>query len=144
MPSCYVFDLDGTLANLEHRLHYIEGEKKDWPGFFQACDGDSLIEPIARLWWDLSPSNRIIMSGRSDEVRDKTEAWLKIQNLVPAALYMRKEGDYRADHVVKAEMMNQAKADGWEPKLIVDDRRPVVEMWRAHGFTVLHCAEGEY
>ena len=144
MGPCYVFDLDGTLANIEQRLHFIQGEKKDWRGFFQACSDDVPIWPIRQLWLDLFPAARIIVSGRSDEVRDKTEAWLHRYGFNPVCVYMRKEGDYRPDHVIKAEIMNQVKADGWEPVLIVDDRRVVVEMWRSNGFTVLHCADGEF
>ena len=25
-----ICDIDGTIANIEHRLHYIKGQKKDW------------------------------------------------------------------------------------------------------------------
>jgi len=33
----YIFDIDGTLADVSHRLHYITGETKDWDAFFAAC-----------------------------------------------------------------------------------------------------------
>lgn len=36
-----VFDLDGTLADGDHRLHHITGETKDWRAFFAACGDDS-------------------------------------------------------------------------------------------------------
>ncbi len=35
-----LFDLDGTLANIDHRLHFIKQENKDWDGFFKACSAD--------------------------------------------------------------------------------------------------------
>lgn len=35
----YIFDLDGTVADLTHRLHFITGETKDWDGFHGACFG---------------------------------------------------------------------------------------------------------
>lgn len=31
-----VFDLDGTLADCEHRIHHITKEPKDWRAFFEA------------------------------------------------------------------------------------------------------------
>lgn len=41
MRPLYIFDLDGTLALIEHRLHFIQGPKKDWRGFFGAVGDDS-------------------------------------------------------------------------------------------------------
>ena len=32
-----VFDLDGTLADVRHRLHHIEGRRRDWDAFFSAA-----------------------------------------------------------------------------------------------------------
>lgn len=37
MKSVYVFDIDGTLADLTHRLHHIQKQPKDWDAFFDAC-----------------------------------------------------------------------------------------------------------
>jgi len=34
--NVYVFDLDGTLANIDHRLHFIKTKPKNWPAFFEA------------------------------------------------------------------------------------------------------------
>lgn len=28
-----IVDIDGTVADLRHRIHFIEGEKKDWDSF---------------------------------------------------------------------------------------------------------------
>jgi hypothetical protein len=36
---CYLFDLDGTLADCTHRLH----RRKHWRAFFAACTADSPI-----------------------------------------------------------------------------------------------------
>ena len=38
-----VCDIDGTIANLSHRLHFIqpeEGGKKDWDSFFAGVSDD--------------------------------------------------------------------------------------------------------
>jgi hypothetical protein len=144
-----VFDLDGTLANIEHRLHFIEGDKKDWRAFFAACGEDSVIEQVVRLTDDLADGgvgkyDIVIVSGRSDEVRDRTETWLFDHNISYGALYMRKAGDHRPDHVLKRELLDIMLADGWEPILFVDDRKQVVDMWRSLGYTVLQCAEGDF
>lgn len=146
MGNCYVFDLDGTLADIEHRLHFIQGETQDWRGFFAACGDDTVIEPVSRLLRHLAGvSNIVILSGRSDECRGATKAWLHKHELVYDMLYMRKEGDHRPDHEIKLEMLDQMKNDGYEPILFVDDRsKTVVDMWRAQGFICLQCQPGEF
>jgi hypothetical protein len=151
MKQCYVFDLDGTLANIEHRLRYIKGEPKDWRAFFAACGGDSLILPVAHLYnacrfsgCEDAEKYVVIVSGRSSECREATEAWLAHHGLTPAALYMRKAGDHSPDHQCKARILKQLLADGWEPILFVDDRKQVVDMWRSLGYVCLQCAEGDF
>ena len=37
MSAFYVFDLDGTLADLTHCRRFVEREPKDWRSFFAAC-----------------------------------------------------------------------------------------------------------
>lgn len=100
-----VFDLDGTLANCEHRRYLVDPakdqnaweyshddwrlldkygspctEKKwkpDWDAFYEACDRDEPIFPI----WDIFNTqvqwqDCQIWSGRSESVREKTIDWL--------------------------------------------------------------------
>lgn len=49
--SFVVFDLDGTLSNIDHRLHYIQRppSEKDWAAFFAACENDLPIGPMIRV-----------------------------------------------------------------------------------------------
>lgn len=140
----FFFDLDGTLADLSHRLHFIEGEEKDYKSFFAACSDDKPIWPIIELCHALQNEHIIILSGRSDECRNQTKLWLNKYVPYYDALYMRKEGDHRLDVVVKKELMDQAIADGWVPILIVEDRQQVVDMWRSLGYTCLQCTSGDY
>lgn len=56
---------------------------------------------------------------------------------------MRAAGDYRQDAIVKAEILEQILADGYEPFLVVDDRPQVVDMWRSYGIVTLQCAAEE-
>lgn len=149
---CYVFDLDGTLADLSHRLHHIQGDKKDWRAFFAAVAGDEPIAPMVELFRTIRHSSEhsyvgtpvVIVSGRSDECRDQTEAWLDRHELYASALYMRRAGDHRPDDIVKKELLQQMLAEGYRPILFIDDRKRVVDMWRAEGFTCLQCAPGDF
>ncbi|WP_227254813.1 c-type cytochrome [Frigoriglobus tundricola] len=49
MTKAVIFDIDGTLADLTHRLHHIRNGSHNWDGFFPACGNDSVIEPIRDL-----------------------------------------------------------------------------------------------
>jgi hypothetical protein len=40
--DCYVFDIDGTLADLAHRLRHIERRPKSW----RACRHLSNVKPV--------------------------------------------------------------------------------------------------
>lgn len=145
MKPLYIFDLDGTLALIEHRRHFVEGEKKDWPGFFAACVDDVRNEPVIRTLFNLSISAEIwIWSGRSDEVRAQTENWLHNNGIIHK-LRMRKAGDHQPDTKLKASWIADFSAEERARLVAVfDDRSSVVEMWREHGIPCFQVARGEF
>jgi hypothetical protein len=59
-------------------------------------------------------------------------------------LYMRRDGDHRPDDIVKREMLQQMRVDGWSPIMAFDDRNQVVEMWRANGVPCAQVASGDF
>lgn len=134
-----IVDIDGTLADLTHRLHFLE--KRDYDGFYGALSKDkvklNIVETVVNL--GMLKSNRIILcSGRPDTYRQETSDWLLVEaGLTCEALYMRAAGDYRKDHIVKAELYDKMLADGYEPSLVIDDRPSVIAMWREKGLDVL-------
>ncbi len=142
--DCYIFDIDGTLADLTHRLHYIQKHPKDWDSFFAACVHDTPIPHIVTLAKCL-PLPIVCVSGRSDVVRIETDYWLRVKaGLAPAALYMRKGGDRRSDDIVKTEILDKLRSDGWRPLMAFDDRDRVVKAWRAAGVPCAQVAEGDF
>jgi phosphoglycolate phosphatase-like HAD superfamily hydrolase len=149
--KCYLFDLDGTMCDATHRLHHIQNGNKNWNAFFDDCVGDAPIEHIIDLAWLCAQEASIVyVSGRSDRVRQETMAWLTEHDApwlhceYTNALYMRADGDYRPDHVVKLELLAKIRADGFEPIMAFDDRNQVVEMWRANGIPCAQVAPGDF
>ncbi len=147
-----IFDVDGTLADVEHRLHHLEGEQKDWGAFFAAMGDDPVIEPVARLAQILAAQRGsglidavLVVTARPDDgnYRRVTETWLALNGIVYDRIYMRAGGDYRPDPVVKAELLQTILEDGFDPFLVVDDRPSVVAMWRSFGLVCLQCAPDE-
>jgi hypothetical protein len=143
--DCYIFDIDGTVADLSHRLHFIERKPKKWREFFAASADDKAITHIRDLARHLSKVAPVVfVSGRSDEVRAETEAWLKREIGQSGPLYMRRRNDRRPDYIVKAELLDQLLADGYRPIMAFDDRDQVVKMWREKGVPCAQVAEGNF
>lgn len=138
-----IFDIDGTIADLSHRLHFIKQEKKDYRSFHDACDKDLPIEPIIDLVFDMHARGYSILfvSGRTDRIRDKTEEWLRRYSIPWVKLYMRKDGDWRPDHKVKSDILDNIIKEGYNIKFAVDDRDSIVKMWRERGIICLQCRE---
>ena len=144
-----VFDLDDTLADTTHRQHILEqkgftSESEKWNAFFEACDKDSPKTEIIELLDLLDfASHRVeIWTGRSNRVRDKTEAWLEkhLNNFEDCELRMRADGDYRPDTEVKADWIKQYG----KPDLVFDDRNKVVTWWREQGITCCQVKESDF
>lgn len=156
MKPLYIFDLDGTLANIEHRLHFIQQRQKDWPGFFAACPYDKpIIETLKTLWSLRKGGAEIwIWSGRSDEVRKETMAWLQDHSVfhsywnpmrAPESLMMRPAGDHQPDVKLKyGWLANLEPPERNRLTAVFEDRDSVVQMWRAAGVTCFQVAPGEF
>lgn len=139
------FDLDGTLCNIEHRLWRIKDGNKDWPGFFRDCINDVPVKTLIGLPWMFRMHGwRVeVWSGRSDIVRKETETWLRKHRVWFDDLRMRKDGDYRADDIVKGEWLD-ALPENARPSLVFDDRKRVVDMWRSRGIKCCQVEPGEF
>lgn len=165
-----IVDIDGTLANIQHRRHYVASKPKNWKAFNAGMIHDTLNEDVAdlvRLIWlgHDQPDNRetkiVLASGRVEESREVTEKWLLGNDIWPSIrdpdfvypqpplfvyerLYMRAKGDNRSDVIVKQEILEQMRKDGYSPVMAIDDRDGVVAMWRANGLRCLQVAEGNF
>jgi hypothetical protein len=60
------------------------------------------------------------------------------------ALFMRPAGDSRKDSIVKRELFDRHVAGRWAVRGVIDDRRQVVEMWRAMGLMCAQVAPGDF
>lgn len=141
-----IVDIDGTVADCSHRLHMIRGPKKDFDGFHRACPADPPIGPVVRLVAALAEDQHALLfvTGRPESSRAETEAWLDRHGLRPDMLLMRADGDYRPDYEVKLDALREIRARGYDPRLAIEDRTQVVQMWRREGLICLQCAEGDY
>lgn len=142
-----IFDLDGTLADINHRRIHLSTNNPNWKSFNSAMGDDTPNKPIVDLYktlWDSQRYQLVIVSGRSDEYRKFTEQWLSWNEIPFSELIMRKKGDSRSDHIVKEEILKQIQSLNNEIAFVVDDRQQVVDMWRRNGITCLQCDTGDF
>ena len=144
-----IFDLDGTLALIDHRRHFVDGSegKKDFDAFHRACVNDLPNVPIIKLtrYFQFLSFHVEIWSGRDDAVKKQTVDWLETHEVKYDILRMRSTGDYTPDHLLKEHWLNcfMANTNKW-PELVFEDRDRVVAMWRRRGITCCQVAEGDF
>lgn len=145
-----VCDLDGTLFEIGHRLHYLKWEKKDRDGFYSEIAGDGLYEHIRELL-DMYWSNWytiVLVSGRPDTYRYVTHKMLEKYKIKYDHLLMRNWWDHRPDVDVKKELYEQClyRKDGFtqwvKPTVCIDDRPRICDLWRSLGLNVLQVWDG--
>lgn len=150
----YIFDLDGTLALIDHRRNIIvdSDDKNRWGRFYQLCDKDQpnlpVIQTMERL--RITGSDIWFFSGRGSEVREKTVAWLAEHTSFMSwelsdILVMRDVGDYTPDDVLKKQWFdNMLYIDKQRLVAVFDDRDRVVKMWRDNGIPCFQVAHGDF
>ncbi len=125
--------------------------KKNWPLFAANVEKDPPIQPIIDLVERLSGMeydsglDAIIVSGREIGPSGKgTEEWLKehMSHIPVRHLFMRNSQDYRADDIIKQEILDLLPKD--RIRYVLDDRERVVQMWRKNGLTCLQVADGKF
>tara|TARA_B100000902_G_C27296295_1_gene910142 strand:+ start:616 stop:1074 length:459 start_codon:yes stop_codon:yes gene_type:complete len=147
MKKCIIFDVDGTIADVEHRRHFVSGDQKDWKSFREHTQFDKRVD------WVCDIAQRFIAQGddvaffsaRNESERDITEKqimdWIGEDH---KGIFLRPDGDFRCDAEFKSDLADKFVEMGGKIDLIFDDRNKVVDMWRAKGFTVVQVADGDF
>lgn len=139
-PDTIVIDLDGTLADIDHRLPLIRRSPPNYEAFFAAVGDDRLNGWCRELMRAFRGRYRVVLvSGRPERTRSESEAWLRRQDVpYDDLILVRADGDFRPDDFLKRSWLRQ-----YRPERIlfaVDDRQRVVDMWRTEGVVCLQCA----
>jgi hypothetical protein len=130
-----VFDIDGVVADVRHRLHHLDSPKS-WSAFFATADEDALLSEGARLVADLAERHEIVwLTGRPEWLRDITAGWLARHGLPGTELHLRPRRDYRPARLYKIEVLR-----GLAPRAVaafVDDDPEVIGAAAAAGFAAV-------
>jgi FMN phosphatase YigB (HAD superfamily) len=138
-----ICDLDGTLANINHRLHHSKGG--DWDEFHEAGKDDPINEwckELVSLFHDAG-YYVLIVSARPSEQREPTIKWIEEHlGWKPGdnySLFLKDEGDGRKDFEVKKTIWERDLKDNYNVLFAVDDRNRIADLWRSLGLKCLLC-----
>ena len=138
-----VCDLDGTVAKITHRVHYVRTNPRNYEAFSAAIPLDTPEKEVIGVINALhSAGHKVVFaSGRGEQDREVTLNWM-VEHIgewvLNTNLYMRKKKDYRSDEIIKTEILSQIESElGSKPDIAIDDRLNVCRMWHSHGIKLL-------
>ena len=168
MKNTVIFDLDGTLADIDIRRDKSlkPNGKLDWDIFAapnSIMDWDTPNEPVIKMAQMFAKEGFkiVIFSGRNDRGFVATNHWLTKHN-VPFDLLVLRPDKFKAnswpiadgnpatdemrfmpDEILKKKMLDTF-VDIDDVFLVVDDRDKVVKMWRDLGLNTFQVAPGDF
>lgn len=150
MKRYLIVDLDGTLCDCSHRVHWAQA--KEWEQFDAGIPEDKVNSTI-RWICQMAQENGvgvIICTGRGEKNRNATLSWLKANDCSSFSdvILMRPEGDRTPDHQLKLQLVydhfGSESAAKEQVLCALDDRDRVVEAWRNAGFQCWQVQAGSY
>jgi len=134
-----VVDIDGVVADVRHRLHFIENGRRDWGAFHSAAGTDPVLPEGRELAELLSAEHDIVwLSGRPEWLRPLTEAWLAEHGLPAGQVLLRGNYDHRPAATFKLGVVH-ALAERDVVAAVIDDDDFVVEALAAAGFPAVRA-----
>lgn len=150
MAKVIIVDLDGTVANCDHRVHHAID--KDWDLFHGAMISDTphkhivaLLEALDMMGYDL-----LVVTGRPEKYRKTTMAWLEANGIdkLFMNILMRPNDDYSSDFLLKLELLERyfGSIEAAKEAILfaLDDRDQVAEAFRNAGIPCLQVAQGDF
>ncbi|MFE3328931.1 AAA family ATPase [Streptomyces sp. NPDC059176] len=137
LPAAVMCDIDGTLA--------LRGDRG--PYDFTRCDEDLLNVSVRGALHSFRRADGdviVLLSGRGEEHRERTEEWLRRHDVPYDELWMRAAGDGRRDDVVKAELFDRHVRRRFAVRVSLDDRDRVVAVWRRMGLPTWQVNYGDF
>ncbi len=134
LPDAVIFDVDGTLADMEDVRGPFEWTKV---GLDKRVD---VIADMAEAYADKGYTI-IVCSGRDGVCEQESRKWLDENVLGYEEFFIRTARDNRKDSIVKQEIFWDSIAPRYNIQAVVDDRPQVCRMWRDLGLKVIQVAD---
>ena len=135
--DCVVFDLDGTLAHNNGKRGYFDWLKVG------VDDVDEMTKETL-LAYKGRGYDIVIVSGRDGTSMKPTIKWLEDNDIPFDNIFLRPEGDFRKDTIVKTEIYENNLKPNYNILCVLEDRKKVVDMWRGLGVKCFQVIDGDY
>ena len=137
-PKAIIVDVDGTIALRRGRSPYD----------YEKCDTDEPEDRVLQVVYDLYSAGYevLFVSGREKvgNCELKTSQWISNHYAGTFKLFMRNEGDHRADKLVKEEIYHEYIEPNYDVVAVIDDRNQCVDLWRSLGLLALQSYYGDF
>lgn len=133
LEEAIIVDVDGTLAHICDRDPYDASRAM----------GDSLDDAVSNIV-NMAYGHGykvVVLTGRHSGHLGVTREWLEEKGVNYDEIYCRREGDDRADYIVKRELFDKNVRDKYNIKYVIDDRPSVCRMWRSLGLKTLQVGD---
>jgi hypothetical protein len=154
--SAFLVDIDGTMLyhtpelREHHEYHKVGLDLPNHPI-------PSIVRALTNRFIPVFLSGRMDNIVHSVNVRAETVKslnalghWIRPEDpfdsrgTIQSELFMRADGDYRPDDIIKEEIFFAKIAPNYNVRFALDDRNRVVSMWRRIGLTCLQVADGDF
>ncbi len=136
LPNCVICDLDGTFAMHTGRTPF------EW----ERLDEDVADERLHKILNVLCAFgvNVFFLTGRTDEVREQTDRWIRKNFGSHYKLIMRDRNDWSSGEVCKKKLYEENIKGKYNVICSFEDSNKCVEMWRNEGLLTLQVQNGDY
>lgn len=128
-----IVDVDGTLCDVSSITHLVTGPKKDFDQFHTLSAGCPPIESTVDHLQQIHTSDDvaiIALTGRQKKFYDLTKSWMDEHSIPCDLLLMRPDGDFRADAIVKKELLDEIRNTGFFVIGAIDDNPTILQLWK--------------
>lgn len=139
LPECYIFDIDGTVADRGTRSPYDYTKVMD----------DTVKEDIQTIYKSLrkgsSNTRFIFITGRPESCRTDTEKWLYYYGFENDGLIMRPDDNRENNAIFKMNVFKKFIKEVYKVIAVFEDSDRAVEMYRKIcKITAIQVDEGKY
>lgn len=150
MRRAIIVDIDGTLANCDHRQWIVKDrpyEKKDYDYFYQNLENDEPYHFCKEIIRRFIIDHKIIfITGRPKRFEQATRQWLwKHVGLTNQyEIFFKEDDDLRHDTDFKSEVYFKKIRDSHQIVLVLEDRTALVKMWRDLGLMCYQVQQSDF
>lgn len=144
-----IVDLDGTIFDTRHRLHYITGrDDQNWAAFEAAAENDIPVEHVVELLRNYAANGTrvLIVTARHDKrMRLATMNQLQRHQIPCHRLFMRPDKiEMDQDAFLKQKIYTAEIKPMYDVKFAIEDRPEVVQMWQRNGVPCFAVDQAEW